>query len=142
MMSRTRPTAKQRRSVKARAYGRCEYCQCQDDFATESFSIEHIIPVAVDGETTLDNLAFACQGCNSHKYTKTSAPDPVDGQFVPLFHPRQHNWEDHFSWSEDFLEMIGLTSIGRATIVALKLNRQRVVNLRRAMYVLGEHPPL
>ena len=141
-MSRIRPTTEQRRIVKERAHRRCEYCQCQDDFATESFSIEHITPVAADGETTLDNLAFACQGCNSHKFTKTSAPDPVDGQLVPLFHPRQHDWEDHFSWSEDFLEMIGLTAIGRATIVALKLNRQRVVNLRRAMYVLGEHPPL
>ncbi|MCB0123651.1 MAG: HNH endonuclease [Caldilineaceae bacterium] len=90
-MSRTRPTAEQRRIVKARAKGRCEYCQCQDDFATESCSIEHITPVAADGETALDNMAFACQGCNSHKYTKTSAPDPVDDQFVPLFHPRQNH---------------------------------------------------
>jgi hypothetical protein len=132
----------QRRLVRDRAKGRCEYCQCQEDFATESFSIEHIIPVAADGETELDNLAFACQGCNSHKYTKTNAPDPADDQIAPLFHPRQHRWEEHFCWSEDFLEIIGLTATGRATVAALKLNRHRVVNLRRAMYVLGEHPPV
>jgi hypothetical protein len=37
--------------------------------------------------------------------------------------------------------MAGLTSIGRATIEALQLNRQNLVNLRRMLYAMGEHPP-
>lgn len=88
MTSRQRPTVEQRRLVRIRAKGRCEYCQSPEDFATESFAIDHIIPVVANGETTLDNLAFACQGCNSFKYTKLTVPDPIDGETVPLFHPR------------------------------------------------------
>jgi len=140
-MAREKPSTEQRRQVRERAKGICEYCQSQEDFATESFSVEHIIPVALGGKTVLENLALACQGCNSHKYIKSSAIDPADDKVVGLFHPRQSTWTEHFQWSNDFLEIIGITSTGRATIVALKLNRQRLVNLRRAVYSIGEHPP-
>jgi hypothetical protein len=38
--------------------------------------------------------------------------------------------------------IVGLTPTGRATIEALKLNREPLVNLRRLLYAAGEHPPL
>lgn len=44
-------------------------------FAIQPFSIEHIIPKSQGGETTLDNLAFSCQGCNNHKYNKIEGYD-------------------------------------------------------------------
>jgi len=50
-------------------------------------------------------------------------------------------WSEHFVWSEDFTEIIGKTAKGRATIKTLKLNRQRVINLRRVLIFAGEHPP-
>ena len=37
--------------------------------------------------------------------------------------------------------MVGVTATGRATIEALRLNRSGVVNLRRILYLAGEHPP-
>jgi hypothetical protein len=37
--------------------------------------------------------------------------------------------------------IIGLTPIGRTTVEALQLNREGVVNLRRVLYAMGEHPP-
>jgi 5-methylcytosine-specific restriction endonuclease McrA len=49
-----------------RAQGTCEYCRSQARFATQAFSIEHIKPQSKGGETSLDNLALACQGCNNH----------------------------------------------------------------------------
>ena len=49
---------------------------------------------------------------------------------VPLYHPRQHRWPDHFAWNEDTTIVIGLTPTGRATVEALRLNRENVVNLR------------
>jgi hypothetical protein len=33
-----------------------------------------------------------------------------------------------------------VTAIGRATVEALQLNRQELVNLRRLLYAAGEHP--
>ena len=93
------------------------------------------------GPTELENLALACHGCNQHKGKQTSAQDPLTGILASLFHPREHRWDEHFAWSEDFTMMVGLTEIGRATISALQLNRPGLVNLRRALYAIAEHPP-
>jgi len=134
-------TAQQKQAVVERAQGCCEYCRSQARFAIQPFSVEHIKPRSQGGKTTLDNLALACQGCNNHKYTKTEGRDPVSGDIVPLYHPRQQQWHDHFTWNNDFTLIIGLTPTGRATVEALQLNRKGVVNLRRILYAMGEHPP-
>lgn len=129
-----------REEVERRARGRCEYCHSQARFSTQTFALEHITPRSRGGRTTLDNLALACQGCNNHKYNRTQSVDPAAKQVVPLFHPRRHEWHEHFAWDECFELVIGLTPIGRATIEALQLNRHEVVNLRRLLYAAGEHP--
>ena len=89
----------------------------------------------------MDNLALACQGCNNHKHARIQGYDPVTGDIVPLYHPRQQQWRDHFAWNEDFTLIVGLTPAGRATVEALRLNREGPINLRRILYAKGEHPP-
>jgi hypothetical protein len=128
--------------VIARARGRCEYCLSPVSHAVSSFAIEHIIPVEKGGPTTAENLALSCQGCNSQKYTKTEAIDPLTKQLIPLFHPRLQQWPEHFAWNQDCSLMIGLTQTGRATVAALHLNRPGVVNLRQLLYAAGKHPPI
>jgi hypothetical protein len=140
-MPEQRISAGLREQVTKRANGCCEYCRSLARYATQPFSVEHIIPRAKGGPTTLENLALACQGCNNHKYDKVEAPDPVSGEIVLLYHPRRDRWDTHFAWSDDFTLIIGLTPTGRATVVTLLLNRDGVVNLRRLLYVIGEHPP-
>lgn len=131
-----------RRAVAERAKGCCEYCYSQERFAPVSFSVEHIIPRQVGGASAIDNLALSCQECNNHKYIKIKAYDPASDELVPLYHPRQHHWAEHFTWSDDFTFIIGISPTGRATIEALQLNRQGVVNLRRVLYEMAEHPPI
>lgn len=131
-----------REAVLRRARGCCEYCWSQERFATQAFSIEHIIPRSAGGPSTLANLALACQGCNNHKYTKTEALDPITLTHVRLYYPRQHQWTDHLVWNADYTLILGLTPIGRATVEALQLNRSGLVNLRRVLFTMGEHPPL
>jgi len=131
-----------RRIVTERARGCCEYCQSQEIYSTQSFSVEHITPVSKNGETTADNLALACQGCNNYKYIKTQGLDPVTIEIINLYHPRQQKWEDHFTWDDNYSKIIGLTPTGRATVEVLKLNREGLVNLRRILYVTGNHPLL
>jgi hypothetical protein len=140
-MAKQRVNSQTKRFVYERAQGCCEYCRSQARFALHSFAIEHIFPCSLGGNNAPDNLALSCQGCNSHKYTKTKGFDPVSSQTVPLFHPRQHEWSVHFAWNHDYTMIIGLTQIGRATIATLKLNREEVVNFRRVLVALGEHPP-
>jgi hypothetical protein len=127
--------------VRSRARGCCEYCRSQERFATQSFSVEHVVPFQAGGEEDLKNLALACQGCNNHKYIKTKGFDPVTGEEASLFHPRLQRWRDHFIWSYDFARILGLTPTGRATVETLQLNRQGLVNLRQALFAVGEHPP-
>ncbi len=38
--------------------------------------------------------------------------------------------------------VLGLISIGRATVEKLQLNRAGLVNLRRILVEAGEHPPV
>jgi len=140
-MSEKRVTAEQKKAVAKRANQCCEYCRSQLRFAMQPFSIEHIIPKSQDGETNLDNLALSCQGCNNHKYNKTEGVEKISGDVVSLYHPRQHQWKTHFAWNDDFSLVIGLTPIGRVTVETLRLNRTGVVNLRRVLYSIGEHPP-
>ncbi len=140
-MSEKHITSQQKYDVVERAKGCCEYCRSQVRFAMQSFSVEHIVPRSCGGKTEFENLALACQGCNNHKYTKTKGRDPVNGDVVPLYHPRLQRWRDHFAWNEDCALIIGLTPVGRATVEALCLNRDGLINLRQVLYIMGTHPP-
>ena len=141
-MTENKLTPQIKKSVKSRANNCCEYCYSQEKIATQTFSIEHIYPVSKGGQTQLDNLALACQGCNNHKYNKTEGIDPISGEISPLYHTREQHWPDHFCWSNDYTLILGLTPIGRVTVEVLRLNREGLVNLRRILYAMGEHPPV
>ncbi len=121
---------------------RCEYCKTPVDFSPEPFDIEHIIPLSKGGSNDLDNLAFACGGCNGYKSARTEGIDPADGNIGRFFNPRKDAWADHFSWSQDFRLIVGLTPVGRTTVTVLQMNRQGLLNLRRLMISAGEHPPV
>jgi 5-methylcytosine-specific restriction endonuclease McrA len=98
-MAEPRLNAQQREAVTRRARGHCEYCLSQELYSPDPFSVEHIIPLAKGGTHDLENLARACQGCNSRKYVTIEALDPVTGQTVSLYHPRRDSWLEHFAWN-------------------------------------------
>lgn len=130
-----------RRLVRDRSGNRCEYCLHPFRYASGPYVCEHIVPRARGAGNTPAELAWACSGCNSHKYDKTQARDPSTGRNVLLFNPRRQRWGQHFSWSDDLLLILGRTPTGRATVEALCLNRPELVNLRRALVQIDEHPP-
>jgi HNH endonuclease len=134
-------TAQIRQAVAQRARYCCEYCRSQLAFSADSFSVEHILPRSRDGSDDWSNLALSCQRCNNAKFTAVEATDPLTGRAAVLFHPRQHEWSEHFAWSHDFLLVHGLTPTGRATVERLQLNRAGVMNLRRVLRDTGLHPP-
>lgn len=127
--------------VADRAEHCCEYCLSQAKFSPDYFSIEHIIPSIKAGSNKLDNLEYSCLACNNHKFTAVSALDPLTGLEAPPYNPRLDNWNEHFRWSDDCSELIGISPTGRATIERLYLNRKNVVNLRSLLTPIGKHPP-
>jgi 5-methylcytosine-specific restriction endonuclease McrA len=91
-------SSKLRKLVAERANFVCEYCKSQENFSADSFSVEHIKPIVLGGKTIFTNLAYSCLGCNSHKSVKIEAIDPISNKKFPLFNPRTHIWEEHFTW--------------------------------------------
>lgn len=120
----------------------CAYCLTAESLTATTFEFEHIIPRSAGGETTFENLCLACPSCNRYKATRQTAIDPQVQVAVDLFHPHRQNWTEHFAWSEDATEIVGLTSTGRATISALKMNRSQLIRVRKMWMTMGEHPPI
>ena len=129
-----------RRQIIERADGRCEYCQTPQAIVVE-MEIDHVIPQSAGGTTDLDNLCLACVSCNGFKLAFQEAEDPETGQPAPLFNPRVQSWPDHFAWSDDSSQIVGLTPVGRATVERLRLNREQMVQARRLWVQIGWHPP-
>ncbi len=131
-----------RKYVKERANGLCEYCQYPARYAQPvSFQIEHIFPFSQGGDSTVENLAYSCSGCNLHKSKKLEAIDPQSSETVPLFHPRRNRWEDHFEWNETATCVVGKTAVGRATVETLQINHSDWVEPRKILFEAGLHPP-
>jgi hypothetical protein len=59
---------------------------------------------------------------------------------VLMFNPRSQDWHAHFTWNEDKTHIIGLTSTGRATVMALQLNRPILVKARWRWVMAGIRP--
>jgi hypothetical protein len=130
-----------RRRVAAQARHRCGYCLTSQRISGAQMHIEHIVPLSRGGASDETNLWLACAWCNSYKGDKTHALDPVTGEDVPLFNPRTQRWADHFCWSDDGIKIVGLTSTGRATVLALRLNNEFILPARRHWVMAGWHPP-
>jgi hypothetical protein len=140
-MSKQHIPAAVRQRVAEIARFRCGYCLTSQDVVGPVFDIDHIIPESKGGVNEEHNLWLACGWCNAYKGAQTHAPDPVTGASEPLFNPRQQVWSEHFRWSEDSTEIIGLTACGGATVEALKMNNPFVIPARRRWVMAGWHPP-
>ena len=140
-MSRTKISRELRRRVEVAARLRCGYCQTQQSVVGYPLHVEHIIPEAAGGPSVEENLWLACSVCNNAKGTQTTGQDPLTGQAVKLFNPRKQSWSEHFAWSADGIQIIGLTATGRATVVALRLNTHLRIQSRQRWVLVGWHPP-
>lgn len=135
-----------RQKVRGRANYLCEYCHSSEEASAARFEIDHIQPRSIGGLDTFENLALACQRCNSYRYNFTEGIDPKSQTFVKLFNPRLNQWNDHFVWEKGGLAVRGKTSIGRATCDRLDLNDQEhndsaIIKARRLWIRGGWHPP-
>jgi hypothetical protein len=138
-MSKSNISAYLRQQVSEQSRYRCCYCQSQQRLIGILLTVEHIIPESLGGTTTLDNLCLACWDCNLIKSNRIAAIDLKTNTTVRLFHPNK--WVEHFCWHSDEIHIIGVTPVGRATIIALKLNRPILLQSRLLWREAGWHPP-
>ncbi len=140
-MSRSHIPKSLRELVAEDSGSRCGYCLSSQAVAGMAFEMDHVFPESLGGRTERENLWLCCGGCNDRKGNRTSAIDNVTGKRVRLFHPRVDDWTDHFQWTQHGEIIEGRTPIGRATVVALGLNRPLLVAARREWIGVGWHPP-
>lgn len=126
--------------VEIQAKGRCEYCHAPQKITGQTFHIEHIIPRSKGGQVELDNLAFACAHCNFAKADHIQRSDQLTRKVVRFFNPRIDVWQEHFRWSKDCKRLIGRTPMGRATIMALDMNAERLQQARYYWHLLDLIP--
>jgi hypothetical protein len=130
-----------RARVTQRASGLCEYCLSPERIGIE-MEVDHIVPRRDGGTNALSNLCLACRGCNQYKGVKQKDVDPATGQETQLFNPREQKWSEHFQWDETGTIIIALTPTGRTTISCLQMNRQKLVEQARPLWIILKiHPP-
>lgn len=130
-----------RQRVREQAGNRCGYCLSAQEYVLGILEIDHIIPTALDGSDEEINLWLACRMCNGYKDDHIDGVDPITGQRIPLFNPRNQNWSDHFMWDEDGIHIIGLTPCGRTTVGVVQLNNHIALTVRKNWVRAGWHPP-
>jgi 5-methylcytosine-specific restriction protein A len=72
-MSRREFSAKVMAAAALRANGKCEKCDAK--LMTGGYHFDHIIPDAMGGEPTLDNVAVLCKSCHSAKTRNVDVPN-------------------------------------------------------------------
>jgi len=140
-MSQSHIPLELRRRVAEQARHRCGYCLASEAIVGAPMEIDHLIPQSLGGLTEEDNLWLACSLCNDHKSDRIAALDPLTGEVARLFDPRHQIWREHFAWTAEGDRVIGLTPTGRATVIALQLNRPSLFKARQAWVAVGWHPP-
>jgi hypothetical protein len=115
----------------ARAEHRCEYCRAPEAVFNFPFEVEHVVPKTRGGLDIEANWALACRSCNIYKSAHLSGLDNETGAEVPLFHPRQQAWSDHFRLNAETAVIGGISPCGRATVTLLQMNGERQIAARR-----------
>jgi len=129
-----------RNSLLAADDHQCAYCQTRQSNSGFPMVVDHIIPVSKNGPTAFENLCFSCHRCNLFKNERTHHQDPLTGNLTALFHPRRDSWADHFRWDEDGIFLTAITGVGRATLLALQMNNDVIIDARRKWVAVGWHP--
>ncbi len=130
-----------RKLVITQANYRCEYCKTSSRLTGMPLVMEHILPRSLGGTDNRENLAASCYRCNEFKGAKTHAVDPETSQLVSLFLPRTQTWREHFTWVNGGTHIAGTTPTGRATVMALRLNNETIIEARAIWIEAGWHPP-
>ena len=132
-------TTQQRQRIRHLARSCCEYCRIIEGDRLVKFQIDHIIPIKHGGKDIDSNLCLACVECNSYKGPNVAAIDPTTQDATKLYHPREQNWDEHFSINKD-ASLIGLTPEGRATVFVLRMNDEKRISQRFGERLLGKYP--
>lgn len=127
-----------RSEIELRANGICEYCRIRIEDTYFGGEIDHIISVKHRGETSSENLAFACQPCNRNKGSDLGSVSVASNKLVRFFNPRTDDWSEHFRINSN-AEIEALTEIGEVTSFIFGFNEPERITERKGLIELGNY---
>lgn len=137
-MSRTYISIELRRLVAQRANFRCEYCLILASDRLSGCHVDHIISLKHGGETTSENLAYACMFCNLNKGTDLGSIIWRTGELIRFFNPRRDQWKDHFHVDNAIIQTI--TDIGEVTARIFQFNDPERILERQILIKANRYP--
>lgn len=78
--ARRRLSKAERQAVYEKCGGHCAYCGCE--ITIQQMQVDHVQPISVSGEDTLDNMLPACRSCN---YYKGAEPLHIFRRYIERF---------------------------------------------------------
>jgi hypothetical protein len=127
-----------RNEVAGRAQQRCEYCRIHQADTGFRHQVDHIVSRKHGGQSTVDNLAYACVLCNRSKGADVASINGESGEIVRLFHPRRDSWADHFRLDASLI--CARSQVGAVTIELLRFNAPERLVERGLLQTLGSYP--
>ncbi len=102
---------------------RCVYCRMRESWTQGRtvFHIDHLIPIAMNGNQEYDNLIYCCSTCNSSKRSR-QVPNPLEFLLADTI---QLN---------DLGEFVGESSSAKRLIELINLNDADMVAYRRMIF--------
>ncbi|NEO76721.1 HNH endonuclease [Moorena sp. SIO4G3] len=136
-MPRHYMTKELKRLVSHRAKSLCEYCLISEQ-DSGGCQFDHIISVKHGGETSAENLAYACLYCNLNKGTDLGSIIWRTGDLVRFFNPRRDPWSEHFRLDGAMIQ--SLTDIGEVTAKILQFNSSDRLLERQLLIEVNRYP--
>ncbi|MFN5856024.1 MAG: HNH endonuclease [Pseudanabaenaceae cyanobacterium] len=136
-MPRSYISAELRRLVAQRADYSCEYCLITEE-TTPSCQVDHIISVKHGGDSTAENLCYACLFCNLQKGTDLGSINWSNGELVRFFNPRKDLWREHFQLDGAIIQPT--TDIGEVTARILDFNNTERILERQILIENNRYP--
>lgn len=138
-MPRPYMTKELKRLVSERAESLCEYCLISEE-DSGGCQFDHIISIKHGGETTAENLAYACLYCNLNKGADLGSIIWRTGDLVRFFNPRRELWSEHFRLEGAMIQ--SLTDIGEVTARILQFNSSDRLLERQLLIDANRYPSI
>ena len=107
--------------------GRCAYCGVSETSVGGVLEIDHFHPLGAGGSDEIENLVYACTGCNRFKGDYAPAGDAPES--LQLLHPRRDVVGAHIAETAHG-RLLGVTPRGWFHIQRLHLNRTQLIEMR------------
>ncbi|AFZ15436.1 HNH endonuclease [Crinalium epipsammum PCC 9333] len=136
-MSRSYISKELKELVSKRADYLCEYCLISEE-DSGGCQFDHIISLKHGGDTTAENLAYACLFCNLNKGSDLGSIIWRTGELVRFFNPRRDRWGEHFRLEGAMIQP--LTDIGEVTARIFQFNSSDRLIERQVLIEVNRYP--